>query len=68
MMMKIWHNGVAWQTQWAGVFYWWNSDVKMWFKRDSQKWAREDYEIIKRNGRVEWVKMINTNGIILSVK
>lgn len=64
MMMKMWHNGAAWQTQWNGVFYWWSPELKMWFKRDSQKWAREDFEIINRRGDVAWVKMVNTTGII----
>lgn len=63
MMIKMWHNGVAYQTKYNGVYYSWSEHGDGWRKRISQILAKKEFNIEQEADRVVWVKLIDGRGI-----
>ena len=63
MMIKMWHNGVAYQTKYDGVYYSWSEHGVGWRKRVSQILAKKEFNIEQEADRVVWVKLIDGRGI-----
>lgn len=63
MMIKMWHNGIAYQTKYDGVYYAWSEHGDGWHKRISQALAKKEFNAEQEADRVVWVKLIDGRGI-----